>query len=145
MLRPGTSRLLLATFPHVHVRFLSTTSPTKLDPDSRPTRPNDSSKESTLNSPSEHSTSTSSPSSPGPIFGKAGQGIEHAQSIIRRWSEQNSIALRQRTDSLIARMAISFTRIGGEINRLTGYDEIEDLKRQIVSQGTSRLRSRSDA
>ncbi|KAI0284003.1 mitochondrial distribution and morphology family 33, partial [Russula aff. rugulosa BPL654] len=53
---------------------------------------------------------------------------------IRRWSEQNSIAFRQRTDSLIARLATSFTRLGGEINKVTGYDEIEALKRQVVSQ-----------
>ncbi|KAH9997850.1 Mdm33 family-domain-containing protein [Russula vinacea] len=31
-------------------------------------------------------------------------------------------------------MATSFTRLGGEINRVTGYDEIETLKRQVVSQ-----------
>ncbi|KAF8500966.1 mitochondrial distribution and morphology family 33, partial [Russula emetica] len=53
---------------------------------------------------------------------------------IRRWSEQNSIAFRQRTDSLIARLATSFARLGGEINKVTGYDEIEALKRQVVSQ-----------
>jgi sensitive to high expression protein 9 len=141
MLRPGTSRLLLATFPRVHVRFLPTTPPPKLDPDSRPQHTNEFSKESTPNSQSEYSTSTSYPSSSGPIFSKAGEGIKNAQSIIRRWSEQNSIALRQRTDSLIAR----FTRLGGEINRVTGYDEIEALKRQVVSQGMSGLLSRSDA
>ncbi|KAI0300253.1 mitochondrial distribution and morphology family 33, partial [Russula brevipes] len=53
---------------------------------------------------------------------------------IRRWTERNSIAFRQHTDSLIARIAISFSRLGGEINRVTGYDEIETLKRQVVSQ-----------
>jgi origin recognition complex subunit 2 len=53
----------------------------------------------------------------------------------RRWSEQNFITLRQRTDGLIALMATSFARLGGEVDRLTGYDEIEALKRQVVSQG----------
>jgi len=132
MLRPRTSRLLLATFPRTHVRFFPTTSPPKQETDSRPPRSNDSLEESTLNSQLEYSSPT--PSSSGPIFTKAGEGIEHAQSIIRRWSEQNSIAFRQRTDSLIARLAASFTRLGGEINRVTGYDEIEALKRQVVSQ-----------
>jgi len=112
MLRPATSRLSLATLPRVHVRFLATTLPLQQDRGSRPA----------------HSD---------PASNKAGGGIQHAQSIIRRWTEQNSIAFRQRTDSLIARLATSFTRLGGEINKVTGYDEIEALKRQVVSQGTS--------
>jgi sensitive to high expression protein 9, mitochondrial len=112
MLRPATSRLSLTTLPRAHVRFFATTFPLKQDRGSRPP----------------HSD---------PASNKAGGGLEHAQSIIRRWSEQNSIAFRQRTDSLIARLATSFTRLGGEINKVTGYDEIEALKRQVVSQGTS--------
>ena len=125
MLRPRTSRLLFSNFPRVHVRFFRTTPLPKQDLDSRP-RPNDPSKGSTL-----------SPPSPRLVFSEAGKGIEQTQSLIRRWTEQNSIAFRQRADSLIARIAVSFTRLGGEINRVTGYDEIEALKRQVVSQGTS--------
>jgi sensitive to high expression protein 9 len=94
------------------VRFFATTPPLKQDRGSRPPQSD-------------------------PASNKAGGGIEHAQSIIRRWSEQNSIAFRQRTDSLIARLATSFARLGGEINKVTGYDEIDALKRQVVSQGTS--------
>ena len=112
MLRPATFRLSLATLPRVHVRFFATTLLLNQDRGSRPPHTDPASK-------------------------KAGGGIEHAQFIIRRWSEQNSIAFRQRTDSLIARLATSFTRLGGEINKVTGYDEIEALKRQVVSQGTS--------
>ncbi len=111
MLRPATSRLLLATLPRVHVRFLAITLPLKQDRGSRPLHSN-------------------------PASNKARGDIEHAQSVIRRWSEQNSTAFRQHVDSLIARLATSFTRLGGEINRVTGYDEIEALKRQVVSQGT---------
>ena len=112
MLRPATSRLLLATLPRVHLRFFATALSLKQDRGSRPPH-------------SDHA------------FNKAGGGIEHAQSIIRRWSEQSSIAFRQHTDSLVARLATSFARLGGEINKVTGYDEIEALKRQVVSQGTS--------
>lgn len=107
MLRPATSRSLLSTLSRVHVRFLATSLPLKQDRGSPPP-----------------------PSDPA-------SNVEHAQSIIRQWSEKNSIALRQRTDDLITLMATSFTRLGGEINRVTGYDEIETLKRQVVSQGTS--------
>jgi sensitive to high expression protein 9 len=136
MLRPGTSRLLFSNFPRVHVRFFQITPHPKQDLDLRPPRPNDPSKGSTQESPSEYS-STPSPPSAHPAFSKAGEGIQQAQSFIRRWSEQNSIAFRQRADGLIARIAVSFTRLGGEINKVTGYDEIETLKRQVVSQGMS--------
>ena len=142
MLRPGTSRLLFSNFPRVHVKFFHTTPSPKQDLDSRPPRPNDPSKGSTLESQSEY-TPTSSPSSSRPVFSEAGKGIEQAQSLIRRWTEQNSIAFRQRADSLIARIGVSFTRLGGEINRVTGYDEIEALKRHVVSQGTSEVPSHS--
>ena len=114
MLRPATSRLSLALLPRVHVRFFATTLPLKQDRGSRQPQSD-------------------------PVSNKASGGIEHTQSIIRRWSEQKSIAFRQRTDSLIARLATSFTRLGGEINKVTGYDEIEALKRQVVSQGTSEM------
>ncbi|KAI0269856.1 Mdm33 family-domain-containing protein [Gloeopeniophorella convolvens] len=65
--------------------------------------------------------------------------------MIRSWSERNAIALRQRTDTLVARLATSFTRLGGEINRVTGYDEIETLKRQVVSQEAHITASRQAA
>lgn len=118
MLRPTTSRLLLTTLPRLHVRLLVTTLPRKQDLD-RGSRP-------------PHSD---------PASNEPHGGTEHARTIARRWSEQKFITLRQRTDSLIARMADSFTRLGGEINRVTGYDEIEALKRQVVSQGTFWLHS----
>jgi sensitive to high expression protein 9 len=61
------------------------------------------------------------------------------QARIRRWSEINTVVLRRHAVSLVERLAMSFTRVGGEINRVTGYDEIEELKRHVVSQGTSLL------
>jgi hypothetical protein len=126
MLSIRASRSLFTTLPRVHVRSFAATFPLQQDHGSRPPR---SKGPSTENGPESEPSSLSS--------SDQGGGIEHAQSVIRRWTERNSIAFRQHTDSLIPRMAISFTRLGGEINRVTGYDEIETLKRQVVSQGTS--------
>ena len=133
MLRPQAFRFLHATFPRGHSRFLVTTPPTLLDHSSR-SHLNDPSAERTSNTDSEHSPST--PSSSSSLKSREPTGVEDVQSIIRGWSERQFIGLRQRTDSLVARLATSFTRLGGEINRVTGYDEIESLKRQVVSQGT---------
>jgi len=127
MLRSRTSRLLLAASPRVHVSFFATAFPLKQDRRSQPLPFNKSPSQNTPDS-------TISSHSSDPLSNKVDEDTESAQSIIRRWSERNSIALRQYTDNLIARLAVSFTRLGGEINRVTGYDEIEVLKRQVVSQ-----------
>ena len=136
MLRPQAFRFLHATFPRANARFLVTTSPAYLDHSSR-SHLNDPSAESASNTCPEHSPSTPSPFSS--LKSREPSGVEDAQSIIRRWSEQQFIGLRQRTDSIVARLAISFTRLGGEINRVTGYNEIESLKQKVVSQGTHYL------
>ena len=135
MLRPQAFRFLHATFPRTHARFFVATPPAFLDHSSRPHLNEPSvSAERASNTCSEHSPSI--PSSSSNLKSSESSGVEDVQSIIRRWSERQFIGLRHRTDSLVARLATSFTRLGGEINRVTGYDEIETLKRRVVSQGT---------
>jgi len=107
------------------------TSPVSLDHNSR-IHLIDPSAERASNISSENSPTTPLPSSS--LKSREPSDVEDMQSIIRSWSERHFIGLRQRTDSLVARLATSFTRLGGEINRVTGYDEIESLKRQVVSQ-----------
>jgi hypothetical protein len=133
MLRPQAFRFLYATFPRVHARLLVATSPALLDHNSR---------SHLIDPPAERASNTSSENTPSnplsssSLKSREPSDIEDMQSIIRRWSERHFIGLRQGTDTLVARLATSFTRLGGEINRVTGYDEIESLKRQVVSQGT---------
>src|SRR6266404_179351 len=131
MLRSQALKILRTACPRVHAIFLAST-PVSLNHHSRP-HLTDPPAETTSGLSSEPSASPSSPS-PGLKF-KEPSGLEDVQSTIRCWSEQHFIELRQRTDSLVARLATSFTRLGGEINRVTGYEEIETLKRQVVSQG----------
>jgi hypothetical protein len=133
MLRPQAFRFFHASFPRAHARFLVATSPAFVEHSSR-SHLNDPPAEKTSNTCSEHSPLTPSPSSS--LKSRESSGVEDVQSIIRHWSERQFIGLRQRTDTLVARLATSFTRLGGEINRVTGYDEIESLKRRVVSQGT---------
>ncbi|KAI0061649.1 hypothetical protein BV25DRAFT_1805340 [Artomyces pyxidatus] len=53
---------------------------------------------------------------------------------LRAWAERGTIALRQQTDTLVARLSSSFSQLGGKINSVTGYQEIEALKRRVVEQ-----------
>jgi sensitive to high expression protein 9, mitochondrial len=136
MLRPPTSRFLLANFRRAHVRFPVTVIPRLLERSSRPYSNDAPPTESVPNSRLKYSTSTP-PSSSAPVFNEAAGRIDDVPSRIRRWSESSTIALRHRADALVARLAVSFTRLGGEVNRVSGYNEIEELKRQVVSQGMS--------
>jgi hypothetical protein len=140
MLRPPTSRFLLATFRRVHVRFPTTVIPRLLETRSHPYSNDAPPTERVPNSRLKYSTSTP-PSSSAPVSNETAGGIDDVPSRIRRWSESSTIALRHRADALVARLAVSFTRLGGEVNRVSGYDEIEELKRQVVSQGMSSLSS----
>ena len=63
--------------------------------------------------------------------------MTHYGRFLREWSEQKAIDLRQRTDAFVAGLAASFAQIGGQLNRVTGYNEIDALKRRVVDQGTS--------
>ena len=142
MLRPQAFRFLHATYPRVHARFLVATSPALLVHNSR-SHLIDPSAERASNTSSENSPSTPLPSSG--LKSSEPSDAEDMQTIIRRWSERHFIGLRQCTDSVVARLATSFTRLGGEINRVTGYEEIESLKRRVISQGTPRLRPSAPA
>jgi sensitive to high expression protein 9 len=54
---------------------------------------------------------------------------------IREWTEQATIALRNRADDFTASTKTTFSHLGSQLNRVTGYEEIEALKRGVVEQG----------
>ncbi|KAH9480546.1 Sensitive to high expression protein 9-like protein, mitochondrial [Psilocybe cubensis] len=58
--------------------------------------------------------------------------LELVKTRIREWSEQAAIALRNRADDFTAHTKTRFSQLGSEINRVTGYEEIEALKRSVV-------------
>lgn len=60
--------------------------------------------------------------------------VAHAREQLRYWTERNAIVVRQRTDELVASLGTSFSQLGGRINKVTGYEEIEALKRRVVDQ-----------
>lgn len=61
--------------------------------------------------------------------------LEVVKKRIREWSEQAAIALRNRADDFTAHTKTTFSQLGSELNRVTGYEEIEALKRAVVEQG----------
>ncbi|OCH91890.1 hypothetical protein OBBRIDRAFT_728016 [Obba rivulosa] len=60
--------------------------------------------------------------------------LEAVKERLRSWSEHASLQLRQRADDWTARVATTFSHLGSELNKVTGYGEIEALKRRVVEQ-----------
>ncbi|TBU62369.1 Mdm33 family-domain-containing protein [Dichomitus squalens] len=68
--------------------------------------------------------------------GSAGS-TEQPNSIQDRMRELSTGALKEmrvRGDEFTARVARTFSKLGAELNRVTGYEEIEQLKRKVVEQ-----------
>ena len=62
----------------------------------------------------------------------------HAEIVkqrIREWAEHGAIVLRNRADGFTVTTKATFSQLGSELNRVTGYEEIEALKRKVVEQG----------
>ena len=58
-------------------------------------------------------------------------------SQLRLHSKQGLDTLRQRSQSLLDRATHEISQLGAYLNHVTGYDEVEGLKQQVVEQGMS--------
>jgi hypothetical protein len=54
---------------------------------------------------------------------------------LQTWSEQTKAQLRTRTNAATASALTTFQQLGGRLNQLSGYEEIEELKRLVSKQG----------
>ena len=95
-------------------------------------------------SPTSEHISTAETHAAGPVPGQT-QGpsslnspppdIEAFRSRLRDWSVLASSSLRRRADQFSKNATTTFSHLGLHLNRVTGYGEIEALKRQVVEQG----------
>ena len=63
---------------------------------------------------------------------------DQLNALKERMQEMTTEALKQmriRGDEFTTRVAKTFSKLGAELNRVTGYEEIEVLKRKVVEQG----------
>lgn len=54
---------------------------------------------------------------------------------VREWTDRTGIAVRQQADDFTNNAKIAFSQLGSQLNRVTGYEEIEALKRKVVEKG----------
>ncbi|KAJ7163270.1 Mdm33 family-domain-containing protein [Mycena filopes] len=58
------------------------------------------------------------------------------QNRVRRWTDKTAIAVRTRADEFTSTTKTTFSQLGLHLNKMTGYEEIEALKRRVVEQET---------
>ena len=61
--------------------------------------------------------------------------VDKVKEHLRVWSENAIIAARERVDVYTTSAIKTFAQLGRELNKVTGYGEIEGLKRQVAEQG----------
>ena len=61
--------------------------------------------------------------------------LEELKESLRGWTETAATTIRKHADHYTARTATTFAQLGRELNKVTGYGEIELLKRRVVEQG----------
>ncbi|KAG9315572.1 Mdm33 family-domain-containing protein [Chiua virens] len=64
--------------------------------------------------------------------------VETLQNRLKEWGVLASASLRHRTAHLSKHAKSTFSNLGLHLNRVTGYEEIDALKRRVVEQGSRR-------
>ena len=88
-------------------------------------------------SSSSHPTSKSDPVLDKPSSWKefSQYDLDVVKRRIRDQMNQTAVTLRQRADGLTAETKTKFLKLGAELNKVSGYEEIEALKKEVVEQG----------
>lgn len=61
--------------------------------------------------------------------------LTRTREQLRLWGQIQSAALKERTESLSSNASVSLQTVGVKLNEVTGYHEIEALKKQVVDTG----------
>jgi sensitive to high expression protein 9 len=69
-----------------------------------------------------------------PLASSSRPGSELKERI-RQWTDKSAIVVRTRADEFTSSTKSTLSQLGLHLNKMTGYEEIEALKRQVVEQG----------
>lgn len=61
--------------------------------------------------------------------------LELVKQRLREWTNQAALTVRIRADDFTANTKTTFLQLGSQLNKMTGYEVIEALKRDVVDQG----------
>ncbi|PBK97468.1 hypothetical protein ARMGADRAFT_987176 [Armillaria gallica] len=74
------------------------------------------------------------PSDPSSSKAEPPVDLQQVKNRLLEWSDQAAITLRTRADDFTETTKSTFSQLGAQLNKVTGYEEIEVLKRQVVEQ-----------
>ncbi|KAJ7070022.1 Mdm33 family-domain-containing protein [Mycena amicta] len=90
---------------------------------------------SELEPPQDKADTRPSPTGPEPVASSSKPSPSEAVADrLRKWSEHTAIAVRTRADEFSSTTRTTLSQLGLHLNRITGYEEIEALKRRVVEQ-----------
>ena len=84
---------------------------------------------------SEFGSSTQAPFVDGDSTVRRPPNLDVIKQRLRVWSEQTAVVIRNRADDFTTRSKETFSQLGAHLNKVTGYEEIEARKGQVVRQG----------
>ncbi|RXW21619.1 hypothetical protein EST38_g4244 [Candolleomyces aberdarensis] len=90
---------------------------------------------STSTSTSKKDSSTTTDSSADALSTLPTYNLDEVKQRIRHWTEHAAVTIRDRADEFTAKTKTQFSQLGAHLNKATGYEEIEALKRDVVAQG----------
>ncbi|KAJ7505543.1 Mdm33 family-domain-containing protein [Mycena galericulata] len=64
---------------------------------------------------------------------------------LRQWTDNTALTVRTRADEFTSTTKTTLSQLGFHLNRMTGYEEIESLKRRVVEQETRISKAREAA
>ncbi|KAF5384657.1 hypothetical protein D9757_007484 [Collybiopsis confluens] len=147
-------------FRHFHLSATAWNGPVK-DPSSSTDKSSPPEPSASTPRPSEipiddqHSTSSSSPSSsasssssPDPqdhIELQRKKSLEEVKASLLKWSQHQASLFRRRADSFSGSTKARLSGLGAELNKVTGYEQIEALKLQVVEQESRMEKTRQAA
>ena len=71
--------------------------------------------------------------------------LDELKTRLLELSNTTALKLRTRADDFTETTRTTFSQLGAQLNKVTGYGEIEALKRQVVEQGACAPRPRMRA
>lgn len=110
-----------------------------LDSIKPPTSPTSSAsgsgKPSTTSTPSTPPSESAASPPPTPLADQLNSEARKASQSFAKWKDATLGLLRSRAKNARAEAAVQFSLLGGKLNKITGYDEIEVLKRKVIEKG----------
>ncbi|KAJ7075833.1 Mdm33 family-domain-containing protein [Mycena belliarum] len=98
--------------------------------------------ESSSNSPE---TSSTWPPDPAEPVASSSMQPSDLKDRLRKWTGHTAITVRSRADEFTATTKSTLSQLGFQLNRMTGYEEIEALKRRVVEQESRITEARNAA